>query len=89
MRPPVKENTQSPRGSDAEFGANVETVSKLNRNTLNQAPAMAIQMLAYKAEEAGIRCDVIEDAAPKIAIGGKLVAAGKAVRKSKRALREQ
>lgn len=85
--PKIKNFTASPRGDERSWGANVETVSNLNRNTLSYAPAMAIQMLKYKAQEAGIRCDVIEDPAPKIAVSEKLVAAGKALRKMKRAMR--
>jgi formylmethanofuran:tetrahydromethanopterin formyltransferase len=45
-------------------------------------------MLVYKASEAGIRCNVIPDETPDIAIGEKLVAAGKKLRKLKRALQE-
>jgi transposase len=86
-RPAVKEQTASPRGDEKEWGAQVEVVSKLNRHILNQAPAMAIQMLEYKAAEAGIRCDVIQDEAPNIVVGAKLVAAGKSVRKAKRAIK--
>jgi hypothetical protein len=46
---------------------------------------MAVQMLEYKAEEAGIRCDVVVDDSPAIAIGGALVKAGKKLRRSARA----
>lgn len=87
ISPAVKEETASPRGDAREWGAAVDTVSGLNRHVLNQAPAMARAMLAYKAAEAGIRCDLVTDDAPAIAIGEKLVAAGKAVRKTKRAIR--
>jgi putative transposase len=89
IAPKVKEETASPRGNGKSWGANVETVSKLNRHVLNQSPAMAVQMLAYKAKEAGIRCDIVEDESPNIAIGAKLVAAGKQLRKTKRALKEK
>jgi transposase len=83
----IKQVTQTPRGDEREWGANVATASLVNRHVLNYAPAMAIAMLKYKSEEAGIRCDVVEDAAPKPAVGEKLVAAGKAIRKMKRAIR--
>lgn len=85
--PEVRKSTKTPRGDDKRWGANVETVSKINRNTLSYAPAMAAQMLAYKAQEAGIRCAVVKDDAPEIAVGEKLVAAGRTLRKTKRALR--
>lgn len=87
ITPAVRSVTKSPRGNERQWGAAVEAVSNLNRNTLNQAPAMAVQMLAYKAKEAGIRCDVVADVAPDIAVGEKLVAASKAVRRSKRAMK--
>lgn len=87
--PPVKVATKSPRGNAKDWGANVETVSRLNRHVLSFAPAMAIAMLEYKAKEAGIRCDVVRKTETEIAVGEKLVAAGKAQRKSKRAIRRQ
>lgn len=88
-KPRVKENTATPRGDANEWGAAVKTVSALNRSALSFAPAMAAQMLEYKAREIGIPVQVIEDDKPGVAIGGKLVAAGKAVRKAKRATTER
>jgi putative transposase len=85
----IKEATATPRGDAKQWGANVEIVSTVNRHVLNQAPALARAMLEYKAAEAGIRCDVITDDAPSVAISEKLVAAGKSVRKAKRAIRKQ
>lgn len=89
IRPPIKKSTRSPRGNEKDWGANVKTVSTLNRNTLSYAPATAIAMLEYKAKELGIQCDVREDKAPNIAIGATLVAAGKNIRKVKRAIRKE
>lgn len=89
IRAPVKDQVKSPRGDEKEWGANVKTVSLLNRNVLNFAPAMAQAMLEYKAKESGIRCDVVEREASDIAIGAKLVAAGKEIRKLRRALRRE
>lgn len=86
-RPRVKDNTRTPRGDAKDWGAAVKPVSSLNRNTLSYAPAMAVQMLEYKAKELGIPCEVIEDIAPEIAIGAKLVSANKATRKLNRAIR--
>lgn len=88
IAPAVKEQTQSPRGDEKEWGANVETVSNLNRHILNQAPAAAMQMLVYKAEEAGIRCDVVKDDAPKIGVGSDLVTVGKTIQRAKRKTRK-
>jgi len=84
IRPRVKENTRTPRGDKTSYGAAVSIVSQLNRNTLSYAPAMAAAMLEYKAKELGIRCEVIDDDAPDIAIGSKIVAAGKALRRASR-----
>lgn len=87
VKPPVREKTKSPKGDEKNWGANVSIVSKINRHVLSQAPSMAIAMIFYKAQEAGIRCDIIEDdSTGKLAIGEKLVAAGKQLRKTKRAL---
>jgi hypothetical protein len=88
-RPAVQECTSTPRGNEKEWGASVETVSALNRRALSYAPAMAAKMLEYKAREIGIPIQVFDDTAPGIAIGEKLVAAGKAARKAKRAIEER
>lgn len=85
--PVVRDVVKTPRGDEKRWGAAVETVSGLNRHVLSQAPATAIQLLRYKAEEAGIRCDVVSDDAPKIAVGGDLVTAGKELRRARRQIR--
>ena len=86
--PPVRQNTRTPRGDEKSWGANVEPVSELNRSTLAQAPATTMQMLKYKSEESGIRCEVVEDRAPNIAVGGDLVSAGKTLRRLRRETRK-
>lgn len=84
--PSIKEATRSAHGDKKNWGAAVEIVSALNRHILNYAPAAAIQMLKYKAAEAGIRCDVLSDDTANISHAGeKLVASGKAIRKLQRA----
>jgi len=88
IKPPMQARTRSPRGDEAEWGANIKTVSAINRTALSFAPGMAAQMLEYKAKEIGIPLQIIEDEMPDIAIGEKLVAAGKTVRRTKRALKE-
>ena len=87
-RPAVKNNTATPRGDESEWGAAVKTVSTLNRRVLSYAPAMAAQMLEYKAKEIGIPVQIIEDAAPEIAVGQDLTTVSKAVRKARRKLKE-
>jgi len=82
--PKIKQETATPRGDERRWGAQVETVSTLNRHVLSQAPATAIQMLRYKAAEAGIRCDVVADDAPNIGVGRELVNAGKQLRRARR-----
>lgn len=86
--PPVKQMTKTPRGDAKNWGANVEIVAEINKNTLSSAPATAIAMLQYKAEEAGIRCDIVEDEAPAIAVGSDLVHAGKELRSARRKMKE-
>ena len=87
VAPLVRTHTRTPRGDERAWGANVEPVSELNRSTLSYAPAMAVQMLTYKAEEKGIRCDIVVDAAPKVVVGADLVSAGKQLRRIRRELR--
>lgn len=87
IAPPIKEMTATPRGTERDPGAHVEPVSNLNRSILNQAPAAAIAMLKYKSAEAGIPFCEVTDQSPSIAIGEKLVTAGRVVRKAKRAIR--
>ena len=89
ITPAVQRMTQSPHGDAGHWGAYTEEVSTLNRNTLNQAPGLAVQMLEYKAKEAAIRCDVIADPAPPIALGRDAVVAGKKVRKVRREVRKR
>jgi len=84
VAPAVRANTQSPRGTEKSWGAQIETASTINRNTLNQAPATAVQLIVYKAEEAGIRCDIVEDRAPVIGVVRDLVSAGKELRRARR-----
>jgi putative transposase len=88
ITPSIRQMTASARGDDKQWGANIEAVAHINRHILNQAPALARAMLEYKAAEAGIRCDVLANTSPKVAVGGDLNAAGKAVRKARRKMRE-
>lgn len=87
IAPPIVELTKTPRGDAKEWGASVALVSELNRRARSMAAGMAIQMLRYKAEEAGIRCDVVSDSAPKIAVGAELVRTAKRVRRIGRELK--
>jgi putative transposase len=50
----AKKMTASAKGSIEKPGKNVKQKSGLNREILNTAPAMTLQLLRYKAEEAGI-----------------------------------
>lgn len=86
--PAVKENTKSARGKERNHGAAVEINAALNRNTLNQAPATAIQMLSYKAAEAAIPFALIEDEAPVVSIGQDLSKATKAARRARRTIKD-
>jgi putative transposase len=88
-KPAVKEATATPRGDAQEWGAAVKTVSAINRSALSFAPAMAVQMLEYKAKEIGIPVQVVEDAKPEIAVGHDLSAVTKAVRKARRVMKKE
>lgn len=57
VAPPVAE-TRSGRGTKDKPGAEVQAIAVLNRRIREQAPCSAVQMLAYKAAEAGILCEV-------------------------------
>jgi transposase len=85
--PPIKDSTRSARGNEANHGAAVKTVALLNRHVLAQAPAMAIQMLEYKANEAGIPFARITPDEHALSVGRELPAAVKAVRKARRAIK--
>lgn len=87
--PAIQKHTKSPRGDEKNWGAAIKDVTALNRHILNYAPAAAVEMLRYKAEEAGIRCDIIVDEAPAIAIGAEIVGTGKHLRRAKRQLKKE
>lgn len=85
--PQVREVTRSPRGDKKQWGANVATVSAINRHALSQAPGMVAQMLEYKSAEAGIECEIVRHNVAEIAIGSELVKAGRATRRLARQAR--
>ena len=87
--PPIRENTKSAKGNARNHGAAVKTVAMLNRHVLAQAPAMALQMLEYKAKEAGIQFTRVSPEEHNLAAGQALVAATKAVRSTRRSVRIQ
>lgn len=88
IAPAVKQNTKSAKGDAAAWGAAVETVAQINRNTLNQAPSMAVQMLKYKAEEAGASFAEVEKTETELAVGRDLPAVRKQERRTRRKLKE-
>lgn len=88
IAPPVKEATRTARGNIDEWGGAVHTVAALNRNILSKAPASAIQMLKYKAAEAGIPCFVVEESEYRAAVGRDLSMAVKVGRKVQRKCKE-
>jgi transposase len=87
IAPAIRAHTKSARGDQKSHGANVSTVAALNRNTLLQAPALAISMLEYKAREAGIKFTKIEADETPLSIGRDLPAATKAVRRARKVLK--
>lgn len=89
IAPAIKDAIRSGRGNARFHGAQVETIAALNRRIMEQAPAAAIAMLSYKAEEAGVRCCIIRDASHEITIGRDLRAAAIAGRNAAKKLRAQ
>jgi hypothetical protein len=87
IMPAPKSATRSARGDEKQWGAAVADVARVNRGALNFAPAMAAQMLRYKAGEAGIACTIVEDSEPKLAVAPRLVQAVKTVRTASRGVR--
>jgi len=89
VKPNIKANTKTPHGDKYEWGAETKCVSsEVNRPALFYAPAMAMQMLEYKAKESGIQVEVIDEHEPDIAIGGKLVAISKKARQARKKMKE-
>lgn len=88
IAPPIRESTKSAKGDEKSWGAAVKTVAMLNRHVLSQAPALAIQMLEYKAAEAGIPFARITPDEHALAIGRDLPEATKAARKARRIIKE-
>lgn len=50
----VRNMTRSAKGTAEKHGKNVKQKAGLNREILNTAPAMTLNLLRYKAEEAGV-----------------------------------
>jgi transposase len=82
----VQADTASGRGSERDPGAAVAAKAAFNRRILNQMPASAAQMLAYKAAEAGITYHEVADDRI-IDVGNLMVSATKEVRKARRSTR--
>lgn len=87
--PPVKEITSTGKGDARRWGAAVKTVAMVNRAVLEQAPAAAIDMLRYKAAEAGIEFSANIAETPKAAIGKDIAAVKKIERKAARKLKKE
>jgi hypothetical protein len=87
--PDIPSLTASPRGEASNWGAEVRTVSAINRHVLSQGAATAVAMLQYKAAEVGVSCTIEQQQNPPIAIGGELVAVAKILRRARRTLRKE
>lgn len=84
----ITDHVASGHGDERNWGAATETKAAFNRAVLGQAPGLAIQMLTYKAAEAGI--EVEERAADaKLATGNEIVTAAKHVRTARAAVRKR
>lgn len=89
VAPAIRQATQSAKGDETSWGAAVKAVASVNRHILSQAPASAIAMLQYKAKEAGISVDLIEDQSPAASLGHRLSKASKSVRKARRSMKKE
>lgn len=87
--PKITAVTKSGKGNARCWGAFVKTKAALNRHVLGQAPAAAVAMLQYKASEAGIRCDVVEDQNSPVAVGDELITSKQAARKAARLIKKE
>lgn len=85
----IKEATKSGKGSEREWGAAVQTKATINRAMLDQAPALAVQMLEYKLAEAGGHTEVVADDNPPVDAGMSLVLLAKAARRTRRTLKRE
>lgn len=84
IAPPVKDMTKSGRGNEKFHGAEVKTIAAVNRHVLAMAPASAVQMLEYKAREAGVAQTTERRADHQLSVGGDLRAAAIATRRARR-----
>ena len=89
IAPPVKDMTKTGRGNEKAHGAEVKTIAMLNRHVLSMAPASAVQMLEYKAAEAGIACAVERRQDHQIRIGGELREAAVTAKKARRIVKRE
>ena len=89
VSPPVREVTRSNRGNAKSHGAAVQIGADVHRHILNQAPASAVAMLAYKAAEAGIRCDVVSASDHQTFVARDLNAVVKQERRARRVIKKE
>lgn len=89
IAPSIRDATKSAKGDERNPGAAVATVALLNRHVLSQAPAAAIQMLEYKAAEAGIQFTRVTPAEHATTIGHEISQATKTARKASRIIRKE
>ena len=82
----IKESTKSGKGDKRQWGAAVALKAAINKQILEQAPAMVIQMLKYKAEEAGVQLHEITH--HDLSVGQYVVDNRKAARKVSRELKK-
>jgi putative transposase len=83
----VRVATKSGRGDEKSWGAAVDFKAEINRIVLDHAPAMAADMIRYKAGEAGI--SVRECTHSDLQVGDLVVANRKAERAVKRAIKKR
>jgi len=85
----ISADVKSGRGDARNWGAATQVKASFNRALLGQAPETAIGMLTYKVEESGGTIEVRRRADAKTAVGNRVVATRKAVRRAKRSVKKQ
>jgi putative transposase len=87
IHPELEQHTG--KGDPTNWGANVKPVAMVNRHSATLAIGAAVQMLTYKAGEAGIRCEVEVVASKRSQFTAAMVRVGRQSRRAARIVRKE
>lgn len=77
LAPPIRDTAVTARGRKREIGSYAaDAATEMNRVALSYGPAMAVAMLKYKAQEAGVPITVVSDEAAPYLERLAIIAAG-------------